>query len=192
MSKLVLLVAVAFSLALSTHGFSTPSGVARTAFVRNDFATVLRMADNEPAAVEVDPMDEAMEEMDESTIEAMRKAKRADELRSQEVFMKKSTGFHKCTNCDWQYDQTKGDSMMIGGMIKPDTQFDSLPADWRCPVCRASKDAFVEVVEEIPGFEVNQGYGFGANSWSSGQKNLAVFGSLGLFFVLFIGGYGLS
>ena len=192
MSKLLLLVSLAFSLALSTHGFSTPSGVARTAFVRNDFATVLRMADNEPAAVEVDPMDEAMVEVDEATIDAERRAKRADELRSQEVFMKKSTGFHKCTNCDWQYDQTKGDSMMIGGMIKPDTKFGDLPADWRCPVCRASKDAFVEVVEEIPGFEVNQGYGFGANSWSSGQKNLAVFGSLGLFFVLFIGGYGMS
>jgi rubredoxin len=191
MSKLVLLVSLFFSLVLSTHGFSTPSGVARTAFVRNDFASVLRMADNEPAAVEADPMDEAMVEVDEQD-EAMRRAKRADELRSQEVFMKKSTGFHKCTNCDWQYDQTKGDSMMIGGQIKPDTKFVDLPADWRCPVCRASKDAFAEVVEEIPGFEVNQGYGFGANAWTAGQKNLAVFGSLGLFFVLFIGGYGLS
>jgi rubredoxin len=192
MSKLVLLVAL--GLALSTHGFTTPSGVARTAFVRNDFATVLRMADSkEPAAaVEADPMDEAMIEVDEQTLEAMRKAKRAGELRAQEVFMKKSTGFHKCTNCDWQYDETKGDSMMIGGMIKPDTKFKDLPADWRCPVCRASKDAFAEVVEEIPGFEVNQGYGFGTNSWTAGQKNLAVFGSLGLFFLLFISGYGMS
>jgi rubredoxin len=192
MFKLVLLVSLAFSIALSTHGFSTPGGVARTTFIRNDFSTVLKMADKESAAVEADPMDEAMVEVDEQLTEQMRKAKKADDLRAQEVFMKKSTGFHKCTNCDWQYDQTKGDSMMIGGMIKPDTAFVDLPADWRCPVCRASKDAFAEVVEEIPGFEVNQGYGFGANSWTAGQKNLAVFGSLGLFFVLFIGGYGLS
>merc|ERR1712124_70770 len=92
--------------------------------------------------------------------------------------MKLSTGKHLCGNCDWVYDVTKGDSMMIGGMIKPDTKFDQLPADWRCPVCRASKDAFNEIVEEIPGFEVNQGYGFGTNSWTSGQKNLAVFGGL--------------
>ena len=50
----------------------------------------------------------------------------------------------------------------------------------------------VEVVEEIPGFEVNQGYGFGTNSWTSGQKNLAIFGGLGLFFLLFLSGYAMS
>ena len=82
--------------------------------------------------------------------------------------------------------------MMIGGMIKPGTKFDDTPSDWRCPVCRASKDAFREVTEEIPGFEVNQGYGFGANSWTSGQKNLAVFGGLAAFFVLFLSGYAMS
>ena len=82
--------------------------------------------------------------------------------------------------------------MMIGGMIKPGTKFEDTPSDWRCPVCRASKDAFVEVVEEIPGFEVNQGYGFGTNSWTAGQKNLAVFGGLGLFFLLFLSGYAMS
>ena len=112
--------------------------------------------------------------MDEELRKQLAKQKRAQELREQEVFMKKSTGIHKCTNCDWQYDETKGDSMMIGGMVKPGTFFEDLPADWRCPVCRASKDAFVEVVEEIPGFEVNQGYGFGTNSWTAGQKNLAI------------------
>jgi hypothetical protein len=82
--------------------------------------------------------------------------------------------------------------MMIGGMIKPGTTFESLPSNWRCPVCRASKDSFNEVVEEIPGFEVNQGYGFGTNSWTAGQKNLAIFGGLGLFFLLFLSGYALS
>merc|ERR1711862_513919 len=99
------------------------------------------------------------------------KARRAQELREQEVFMKLSTGKHLCGNCDWVYDETKGDSMMIGGMIKPDTKFDGLPANWRCPVCRASKDSFNEVVEEIPGFEVNQGYGFGTNSYSRTKES---------------------
>lgn len=146
----------------------------------------------DPDAAQSDPMEDAMEEMDEETKKAMEKAEKARILREQEVFMKKSTGVHKCTNCDWQYDETKGDSMMIGGMIKPGTTFEQLPANWRCPVCRASKDAFVEVVEEIPGFEVNQGYGFGTNSWTAGQKNLAIFGGLGFFFLLFLSGYAMS
>lgn len=137
-------------------------------------------------------MQEEMEELDEETLKAMEKARRADELRAQEVFMKKSTGKHKCTNCDWEYDEDKGDSMMIGGTIKPGTAFAELPSNWRCPVCRASKDSFQEVVEEIPGFEVNQGYGFGTNSWTSGQKNLAVFGGLGAFFLLFLSGYAMN
>lgn len=146
----------------------------------------------DPNAAQADPMEEMMEEMDEQTRIAFEKAEKARILREQEVFMKKSTGIHKCTNCDWEYDEAKGDSMMIGGMIKPDTKFEDLPADWRCPVCRASKDAFAEVVEEIPGFEVNQGYGFGTNSWTAGQKNLAIFGGLAAFFLLFLSGYAMS
>ena len=137
-------------------------------------------------------MDEALEDMDEETRQQILKARRSDELRAQEVFMKKSTGKHQCTNCDWEYDEALGDSKMIGGTIAPGTAFADLPSNWRCPVCRASKDSFVEVVEEIPGFEVNQGYGFGTNSWTSGQKNLAVFGGLGLFFLLFLSGYAMN
>lgn len=141
---------------------------------------------------EIDPMEEAMLEMDGEALEQLEKQRRADELRAQEVFMKKATGKHLCSNCDWEYDEAKGDSMMIGGMIKPDTAFPDLPSNWRCPVCRASKDSFAEVVETIPGFEVNQGYGFGTNSWTSQQKNIAVFGGLGLFLILFLSGYALS
>lgn len=143
-----------------------------------------------PPSSTVDPMAEA--EIDSETFKQLEKQRRADELRAQEVFMKKSTGIYKCNNCDWEYDETKGDAMMIGGMIQPGTKFESLPSNWRCPVCRASKDSFNEVVEEIPGFEVNQGYGFGTNSWTAGQKNLAIFGGLGLFFLLFLSGYALS
>lgn len=138
---------------------------------------------------EQDPMEAAMTEEERKMLE---KIKRADELRAQEVFMKKSTGVHRCGNCDWEYNEAKGDVMMIGGTVQPGTAFADLPSNWRCPVCRASKDSFAEVVEEIPGFEVNQGYGFGTNSWTAGQKNLAVFGGLGFFFVLFLSGYAMS
>lgn len=140
----------------------------------------------EPVAVVVE------EELDAATKLALEKQKRADELRSQEVFMKRSTGIHKCSNCDWEYDVNKGDSYMIGGMIKPGTPFSELPSNWRCPTCRASKDSFKEVTEEIPGFAVNQGYGFGGNSLTAGQKSGLVFGSLFLFFLLFLAGYGMS
>lgn len=140
--------------------------------------------------VDVDPMEEAT--MDTEAYRQLEKQRKAQLLREQEVFMKKSTGKHKCTNCDWEYDETKGDVMMIGGMVQPGTKFEELASNWRCPVCRASKDKFQEVVEEIPGFEVNQGYGFGTNSWTAGQKNLAIFGGLGFFFLLFLSGYALS
>lgn len=138
----------------------------------------------------VDPMSESL--VDVETMKQLEKQRRAQELREQEVFMKKSTGKSKCGNCDWIYDEQKGDAIMIGGMIQAGTKFEDLPSNWRCPVCRASKDSFKEIVEEIPGFAVNQGYGFGTNAWSAGQKNLAIFGGLGLFFVLFLGGYALS
>lgn len=182
-------------MAVSTDAFSIPSCVATRSVVQGSARLeLLRMNEESKSmeATEVDPMDAAMDEVDEGTRRQMEKARKAQELRDQEVFMKKSTGKHKCTNCDWEYDEAKGDSMMIGGMIKPGTAFTTLPADWRCPVCRASKDAFVEVVEEIPGFEVNQGYGFGTNSWTAGQKNLAIFGGLAAFFLLFLSGYALS
>lgn len=141
---------------------------------------------------ESDPMEDEFANMSAEEREMREKQIRADELRAQEVFMQKSTGIHKCTNCDWQYDPEKGDKNMIGGMVEPGTAFAELPSNWRCPVCRASKDSFVEVVEEIPGFEVNQGYGFGTNSWTAGQKNLAIFGGLGFFFLLFLSGYAMS
>ena len=178
--------------AATSDAFTMPASVSRPIFTAEQRIVPLHMSEQEEATAVSDPMEEAMEEVDEETRKQMEKARRVDELRAQEVFMKKSTGIHRCTNCDWEYDETKGDSMMIGGMIKPGTEFAVLPADWRCPVCRASKDAFQEVVEEIPGFEVNQGYGFGSNSWTAGQKNLAIFGGLGLFFLLFLSGYAMS
>ena len=162
---------------------------------RTDLLRPLRMSETEEAAAA--PVAEKEEEeeeapMDAATKLALEKQKRADELRAQEVFMKRSTGLHKCSNCDWEYDPEKGDSFLIGGMIKPGTEFADLPSNWRCPTCRASKDNFEEVVETIPGFEVNQGYGFGTNAMTSGEKNTLIWGGLAAFFLLFIGGYAMS
>jgi len=154
----------------------------------------LRMSESEESTTSSVATIEEEEEvpMDAATKLQMEKQKKADELRAQEVFMKRSTGIHKCSNCDWEYDPEKGDSFLIGGMIKPGTAFEDLPSNWRCPTCRASKDGFNEVVETIPGFEVNQGYGFGTNAMTSGQKNTLIWGSLGFFLFLFLGGYALS
>lgn len=132
-----------------------------------------------------DPMSAAMSEQEE-------KIRRAEELRAQEVFIKKSIGKHECRNCGWIYDESKGEQGVIGGTIKAGTTFAELPSNWRCPTCRASKDSFKELSEVIPGFAVNQGYGLGGNSLTSGQKSNLIFGGLFLFFVLFIAGYGLS
>lgn len=168
-------------------------GVQRAAVVRPRQFVTRFMSDGEPdVATEsvVDPMEE--EQMDAESLIALEKAKRADELRAQEVFMQKSTGKHVCTNCDWVYDEELGDSMMIGGQVKPGTPFAELPSNWRCPVCRASKDSFEEQVVEIPGFAVNQGYGFGGNSMTGGEKTSLIFGGLGFFFLLFLSGYALS
>mmetsp|Transcript_11941 Transcript_11941/g.14430 ORF Transcript_11941/g.14430 Transcript_11941/m.14430 type:complete len:201 (-) Transcript_11941:66-668(-) len=200
MFKLSILLTLLYSAAAFTVPSSQVRSVQRPAFAKH---VVMHMSEPEgesstseattaaPSPLdEIDPME--LEMMDDATREQYEKAKRAQELREQEVFMQRSTGKHQCTNCDWEFDETKGDSMMIGGQIKPGTPFAELPSNWRCPVCRASKDSFQEVVEEIPGFEVNQGYGLGGNSMTAGQKNLIIFGGLGAFFALFLLGYGLS
>lgn len=175
--QLNFLIVLVLALVFSADAFTVPR-----AFHTSKVA--LRMSDP------IDPMAEA--EMDSETLMMMEKARRADELRAQEVFMTKSTGKHQCTNCDWEYDETKGDSNMIGGMIAPGTKFETLPSNWRCPVCRASKDSFKETVIEIPGFAVNQGYGLGTNGMTSGEKTGWIFGGLGFFFVLFLSGYALN
>ena len=85
------------------------------------------------------------------------KAKRTAELKAQEVFIQRPTGRHECRSCGYVYDEARGDTDKIGGTNAPGTSFEDLPANFRCAVCRASKDQFSSIVEEIPGFEVNQG-----------------------------------
>ncbi|MBC7127855.1 MAG: rubredoxin [Candidatus Methanosuratus sp.] len=50
----------------------------------------------------------------------------------------------RCTVCGYIYDPEKGDP---DGGIKPGTPFESIPDDWVCPACGASKDMFEEIIE---------------------------------------------
>lgn len=180
---------LALVLVAQSQAFAPMSMPSTRATFSKNVMTSFRMAEESTESIAAVAEEEII---DAGTLLALEKQKKANALREQEVFMQRSTGLHKCSNCDWEYDEKKGDSFMIGGMIKPDTVFDDLPSNWRCPTCRASKDNFVEITEVIPGFAVNQGYGLGANSMTSGQKSGLVFGGLFVFFCLFLGGYGLS
>ena len=174
-------------LATCTINYSNGFSPIPTLSINRKAAFNLHMSDEkeDTSTIPESAMDRAMREQQE-------KIDRSNELRSQEVFMRRSLGKAKCGQCDWIYDETKGDVEMIGGLIQPGTAFAELPADWRCPTCRASKDVFFEEVEEIPGFAVNQGYGLGGNALSANQKNGLIFGGLALFFVLFLSGYAMS
>jgi rubredoxin len=42
-------------------------------------------------------------------------------------------------NCGYIYNPDKGDRK---GKIAPDTSFEELPDDWRCPICGGTKKCF--------------------------------------------------
>jgi rubredoxin len=46
---------------------------------------------------------------------------------------------YRCTVCGYVYEPEKGDP---DAGIAADTPFESLPADWVCPLCGAPKDMF--------------------------------------------------
>lgn len=46
-----------------------------------------------------------------------------------------------CSVCSYTYDEAKG---IPEAGIAPDTAWENLPEDWKCPVCGAGKDAFKE------------------------------------------------
>jgi rubredoxin len=49
---------------------------------------------------------------------------------------------YTCTLCGYIYDPAVGDP---DNNIPPGTPFESLPADYGCPLCGAGKDAFEKV-----------------------------------------------
>jgi rubredoxin len=131
----------------------------------------------------VELSEEELEKMSKEERFKYDKALEAARLRAAETFIIKETGDFECNACSFVYRKKDSD---LG------TSFDNLPGTWRCPICGAAKETFRAQTVTIAGFEVNQGYGFGTNTMTEGQKNLLIFGSLGIFFLLFIGGYALE
>lgn len=97
---------------------------------------------------------------------------------------------YECRSCGYTYEPTKGDSRT---QVPVGVPFKELPTDWRCPVCGASRSQFSNVgpVGTASGFKENLNYGFGVNTLTPGQKNLLIFGALGLAVLFFLSLYGL-
>eukprot|EP00270_Netrium_digitus_P011355 TRINITY_DN3609_c0_g1_i6.p1 TRINITY_DN3609_c0_g1~~TRINITY_DN3609_c0_g1_i6.p1 ORF type:complete len:225 (+),score=42.40 TRINITY_DN3609_c0_g1_i6:83-676(+) len=107
----------------------------------------------------------------------------------EESFAVIDTGKWECRSCGFVYDQAKGDPSYP---IAPGIEFKKLPEDWRCPTCGAVQSFFASKSREVAGFAQNQSYGLGGNSLTSDQKGLLIWGSLLLFFALFLSGYFLN
>ncbi len=52
---------------------------------------------------------------------------------------------YQCDVCHHIYDPSEGDPL---NGIEAGTPFESLPDDWRCPVCGVGKDQFSEITEK--------------------------------------------
>lgn len=97
----------------------------------------------------------------------------------------------ECRSCGYTYEPAKGDNR---SEIPPGIEFRALPKEWRCPVCGSSRTQFSNIgpVGTASGFKENLSYGFGVNTLTPGQKNLLIFGALGLGVLFFLSLYGLQ
>ena len=97
---------------------------------------------------------------------------------------------YECRSCGYVYVPSKGDNQ---GNISAGTPFAELSNDWRCPVCGVRKTQFVNIGAQgaASGFAENLNYGLGVNRLTPSQKNILIFGALGLGFLLFLSLYGL-
>lgn len=95
---------------------------------------------------------------------------------------------YECRSCGYVYEPLKGDQQ---GKVLPGTAFSDLPSTWRCPVCAAGASQFDDIGEKgkPSGFEENLSYGLGVNVMTPTQKNLLIFGGLGVAFLLFMSLY---
>ena len=136
------------------------------------------------AAAPVEDVPIATTEPEPAAPQLTERQKEIARLRAAEKFLEKDTGKYMCKVCEYQYDPEEGAKGVAAA-----TPFEDIQSNWRCPRCRASKDSFEPVTITIAGFAENQNYGFGGNSMTEGDKNLAIFGGLGFFFVLLLSGY---
>lgn len=97
---------------------------------------------------------------------------------------------YECRACGYTYEPVKGDNK---GDIPAGTPFEELPAKWRCPVCGAPTRQFSNIGPQgaPSGFKENLNYGFGVNAMTPGQKNVLIFGSLGIAIIFFLSLYSL-
>lgn len=121
--------------------------------------------------------------------ESARKKAEADRLRAAEKFMVIGSGTAECKGCGYNYSPDKGDPDFP---IPKGVRFQDLPDDYNCPICGAPKDKFESRVKVVAGFAENQQYGLGTNSMTESQKSLLIYGSLAVFFLLFLAGYALN
>jgi rubredoxin len=97
---------------------------------------------------------------------------------------------YECRACGYVYEPEKGDSRKV----PPGTPFTELPDKWVCPVCGAPTSRFQNIgpVNAPSGFKENLKYGIGVNALPPGQKNILIFGVLGLFILILLSFYGLG
>ncbi|ABB57209.1 rubredoxin [Synechococcus elongatus] len=98
---------------------------------------------------------------------------------------------HECRSCGYIYEPNEGDPRR---QIAAGTVFEEVPSNWRCPICGSPRSQFRNIGPKgIPsGFSENLGYGLGVNTLTPGQKNLLIFGALGLAVLFFLSLYGLN
>lgn len=98
---------------------------------------------------------------------------------------------YECRACGYTYEPTKGDGRT---KVPAGVEFKTLPNTWRCPVCGASTTQFSNIgpVGTASGFKTNLNYGFGVNKLTPGQKNILIFGALGVGVLFFLSLYGLQ
>lgn len=135
---------------------------------------------NEEEEQQQQQVDDDEEELEEVVVPARR---------LEEKFAVLNTGVHECRSCGYLYKESAGDPSYP---VPPGLQFEKLPEDWRCPTCGAARSFFASKSVEVAGFAENQQFGLGANTLTSGQKALLIYGSLLFFFVLFLSGYFLQ
>ncbi len=112
-------------------------------------------------------------------------------LAKEKTLAEQAPASYECRSCGYTYVPSKGDNQ---GNIPAGTLFAELPNDWRCPVCGVRKTQFINIgAQDAPsGFAENLDYGFGINRLTPAQKNILIFGALGLGFLFFLSLYGLN
>jgi rubredoxin len=110
---------------------------------------------------------------------------------SNEATEEKTLDRYECRSCGYVYEPLKGDNTRS---ISAGTPFEQLPITWRCPVCSARASAFQNIgpAGSPSGFKENLGFGLGVNTLTPMQKNILIFGALGLGFLFFLSLYGLQ